>query len=126
MVPPHLHLKADSIDQLKDFAQAANLEILNVSDSPFPTEVGRESGLPPSVGYRSTRSYPTFDVDPMVQFHTFENPRSPRIWTVESDGSLSWSYAPSHAEFLGCHAMEKPMWKRFHRLTLRFNRHSFR
>lgn len=107
MVPPHLHLKADSIDQLQDFAQAAHLGILNVSDSPFPTEVGRESGLPPSVGYRATRSYPTFDVDPMVKFHTFENPRSPRIWTVESDGYLSWSYAPSHAEFLGCHTLGK-------------------
>ena len=107
MVPPHLHLKADSIDQLKDFARAALLEILNVSNSPFPTEEGRESGLPPSVGYRATRSYPTFDVDPMVKFHTFENPRSPRIWTVESDGYLSWSYAPSHAEFLGCHTIGK-------------------
>jgi hypothetical protein len=107
MVPPHLHLKADSIDQLKDFSRAAHLEILNVSNSPFPTEVARESGLPPSVGYRATRSYPTFDVDPMVKFHTFENPRSPRIWTVESDGYFSWSYAPSHAEFLGCHALGK-------------------
>ena len=107
MVPPHLHLKADSIDQLKGFAQAAHLEILYVSDSPFPTEVGRESGRPPSVGYRETRSYPTFDVDPMVKFNTFANARSPWIWTVESDGYLSWSYAPSHAEFLACHLTGK-------------------
>ena len=103
LIPPHLRLRADSVEVLLDFAKESRLEVFYLQEVPFPDETSRENGEHPSNGYRPRDSFPTFTPPHGVELKAFESNRDPMIWAVLSSDLSAWSYSSSHAEFLACH-----------------------
>ena len=103
LIPPHLRLMADTEEAILKFAATAELDVLYLKETPFPSLQHRDKGLQPSVGYKLRSTHPTFTTPQGVVLRAFKSDRGPMFWSVESNGIHAWTYSSSQAEFLACH-----------------------